>query len=97
LAGESFEPTGAAHVHDALLDAAKGEAHPEEAYFVPPLKERLDTGDLVKLGEDTWAVVTPRCDLANGGKVVSLLLVTRHLLPGLCNRILVVDALILPG
>lgn len=63
-----------AHVHDALLDAAKGEAHPEEAYFVPPLKERLDTGDLVKIGEDIWAVVTPRCDLANDSKVVSLLL-----------------------
>lgn len=63
-----------AHVHDALLDAAKGEAHPEEAYFVPPLKERLDTGDLVKLGDDIWAIVTPRCDLANDGKVVSLLL-----------------------
>lgn len=63
-----------AHVHDALLDAAKGEAHPEEAYFVPPLKERLDTGDLVKLENDIWVVVTPRCDLANKGKVASLLL-----------------------
>ncbi len=63
-----------AHVHDALLDAAKGEAHPEEAYFVPPLKERLDTGDLVKIGDDIWAVVTPRCDLANEGNVVTLLL-----------------------
>lgn len=63
-----------AHVHDALLDAAQGEAHPEEAYFVPPLKERLDTGDLVKADNDIWVVVTPRCDLANKGKVVSLLL-----------------------
>jgi hypothetical protein len=39
--------------------------HPEEFYFVPPLAtERLDTGDLVKVGDKIYVVVTPRCNLA---------------------------------
>ena len=53
-----------AHIHDALLDASNGEAHPEETYFRPPIKDRLDTGDIVKYEGDLWVVVTPRCDLA---------------------------------
>lgn len=62
-----------AHVHDALLDADGGAAHPEETYFIPAIKERLDTGDLIKDGADIWIVVTPRCDLANQIKVASIL------------------------
>lgn len=62
-----------AHVHDALLDAGGGLAHPEETYFLPPIKDRLDTGDLIKNDNDLWIVVTPRCDLANAGKVVTVL------------------------
>jgi len=62
-----------AHVHDALLDADGGAAHPEETYFIPAIKERLDTGDLIGNGGDLWIVVTPRCDLANEGKVVTIL------------------------
>lgn len=65
-----------AHVHDALLDASGGQVHPEEAYFVPPLKGRLETGDLFfdEQHHDTWILVTPRCDLANPGKVETVLL-----------------------
>lgn len=63
-----------AHVHDALLSADEDMTHPEEAYFVPPLKLRLDTGDLVKMGEEKWIVVSPRCDLANPKKVETILL-----------------------
>jgi hypothetical protein len=64
-----------AHVHDALLHAGGEVAHPEESYFVPPLKPRLDTGDLVRDQDGiVWVVVTPRCDLANSGKVNTILL-----------------------
>lgn len=63
-----------AHIHDSLLAASNDATHSEEAYFVPPLKERLDTGDLVSLDEKIWVVVTPRCDLANAGKVKTIVL-----------------------
>lgn len=63
-----------AHVHDALLHAAGGAAHPEETYFVPPLKDWLDTGDLLRRDSGLWIVVTPRCDLANEDKVATVLL-----------------------
>lgn len=62
-----------AHVHDALLDAGGGAAHPEETYFMPAIKERLDTGDMIRDGEDLWIVITPRCDLARDGQVETLL------------------------
>lgn len=61
-----------AHIHDALLDANEGAAHPEETYFYPPIKDRLDTGDLIMDGDALWIVVTPRCDLANTGKVATV-------------------------
>lgn len=54
-----------AHIHDSLLDVSSGKVHSEESYFVPPLKERLDTGDLISEENSVWIVVTPRCDLAN--------------------------------
>ena len=39
--------------------------HPEEFYLVPPLAtDRLDTGDLLRIGERIYVVVTPRCNLA---------------------------------
>lgn len=63
-----------AHVHDAMLHAGGESAHPEESYFVPPLKGRLDTGDLVDYEGGVWIVVTPRCDLANQGKVATIVL-----------------------
>lgn len=63
-----------AHVHDSLLNAAGGAAHAEETYFVPPLKDKIDTGDLLRRECGLWIVVTPRCDLANEGKVATVLL-----------------------
>lgn len=63
-----------AHVHDALLVAGGDSTHPEETYFVPPMKERLDTGDLVEFDGRKWIVVSPRCDLANQGKIKTILL-----------------------
>lgn len=63
-----------AHVHDVLLNADEDMTHPEEAYFVPPLKLRLDTGDLVTIDDEKWIVVSPRCDLANPKKVDTILL-----------------------
>ncbi|OCR23046.1 histidine kinase [Pseudomonas syringae] len=63
-----------AHVHDALLIAGGDSTHPEEAYFIPPMKSRLDTGDLVEYMQRTWVVVSPRCDLANEGKVKTILI-----------------------
>jgi hypothetical protein len=39
--------------------------HLEEFYIVPPLAaDRLSTGDLVKIGQEVYIVVTPRCNLA---------------------------------
>ena len=63
-----------AHVHDSLLAAGNDATHSEEAYFVPPLKERLDTGDLIRIQDRVWIVVTPRCDLATPGKVKTIVL-----------------------
>ena len=63
-----------AHIHDNLMNANGGISHPEETYFVPPIKGRFDTGDIVKDGDILWIVVTPRCDLANEGKVTVVLL-----------------------
>ncbi|MFP3849842.1 histidine kinase [Pseudomonas sp. W5-01] len=63
-----------AHVHDALLAAGGDITHPEETYFIPPMKPRLDTGDLVVYEDREWIVVSPRCDLANQGKVKTILI-----------------------
>lgn len=63
------------HVHDSLLHESNGITHPEESYFVPPIKNRLDTGDLIKLeNKSVWVVVTPRCDLANENKTDTVLI-----------------------
>ena len=55
-----------AHLHEGLLNKT-GEAHPEEWYFVPPIrKEVLSTGDLFQDAEGIVEIlVTPRCDLDN--------------------------------
>lgn len=63
-----------AHAHDSMLFEGGEQVHPEETYFVPPLKARLDTGDLLVIEEKAWIVVTPRCDMAHEGKVQSILL-----------------------
>lgn len=53
----------ATHLHASFLNEATA-AHPEEYYFIPPLQERLDTGDIFKIDEEYFTLVTPRCDLA---------------------------------
>lgn len=72
--GDTLARHVVAHVHDSMLYSGGEIAHPEETYFVPPLKDRLDTGDLVRLADDLWIVVSPRCDLANAGKVPTVLI-----------------------
>ena len=63
-----------AHAHDSMLYAAGDKVHPEETYFVPPIKSRLDTGDLINLDGEVWIVVTPRCDMAHEDNVKSIVL-----------------------
>ncbi len=63
-----------AHVHDSLLYTGEDGAHFEEWYFVPPLRARMDTGDLVERDGLVWLVVTPRCDLAHDGKTTTILI-----------------------
>jgi CheY-like chemotaxis protein len=55
----------ASHTHSALSFKANQTAHAEESYFVPPILDRLDTGDLFEFESEVWILVTPRCDLAN--------------------------------
>lgn len=62
-----------AHVHDSMLYFGGEVAHPEETYFIPPVKDRLDTGDLILDEEKLWIVVSPRCDLAIASKVPTVL------------------------
>jgi len=38
--------------------------HPEEFYNVPPVSDRLGTGDLLKIADDIYVIVTPRCNIA---------------------------------
>lgn len=39
--------------------------HMHEFYYVPPMRDRLHTGDLVKINEIVHVIVTPQCDIAN--------------------------------
>lgn len=64
----------ASHTHDSLLNDSNGITHPEESYFVPPIIERLDTGDLIEWDSNVWVVVTPRCDLAHENKTDTILI-----------------------
>lgn len=52
----------ATHLHASFL--SEGGTHPEEYFFIPPLRDEVDTGDIFKLGENFYILVTPRCDLA---------------------------------
>lgn len=55
----------ASHVSDRL-SLPPANHHPDEFYIIPPLfKDRLDTGDLIEIGEEVYVVVTPRCNMAN--------------------------------
>jgi len=55
----------AAHIAESLSKAPT-KHHPEEFYIVPSLhSDRLDTGDIVKIGSKAYIVLTPRCNMAN--------------------------------
>lgn len=53
----------ATHLHASFLNQTSA-AHPEEYFFIPPLQERLDTGDVFLIEDVCYILVTPRCDLA---------------------------------
>ncbi|WP_136681533.1 hypothetical protein [Neptunomonas sp. XY-337] len=54
----------ATHLHASFLNEVSA-VHPEEHYFIPPLQERLYTGDIVQIESNYFILVTPRCDLAH--------------------------------
>lgn len=56
----------ASHLHDQFLLDGNDDAHPEEWFWVPPRREQLGTGDMIRKGETIEILVTPRCDLATG-------------------------------
>lgn len=54
----------ATHLHASFLNEAEF-AHPEEYYFIPPLHDKFNTGDIFKRDDNCYYIlVTPRCDLA---------------------------------
>jgi hypothetical protein len=53
----------ATHLHASFLNQTSA-VHPEEYYFIPPLQNKLDTGDVFSMEGDCYILVTPRCDLA---------------------------------
>lgn len=58
----------ATHLHATFLDLGSQKVHPEEYYFIPPLKSNLDTGDIFNIDGCLEILVTPRCDLAQKPK-----------------------------
>ncbi|QHE91178.1 hypothetical protein PI93_004605 [Pandoraea fibrosis] len=52
------------HVYATLQERGNQVAHPEEWYFVPPIRDGLRTGDLLQFAAGLEIVITPRCDLA---------------------------------
>ncbi len=55
----------AAHISESLA-RAPAKHHPEEFYIVPSLHaNRLDTGDILRIGTSLYIVLTPRCNMAN--------------------------------
>lgn len=55
----------ATHLHASFMNESES-AHPEEYYFIPPLRENLSTGDIVSIKSKYYVIITPRCDLARG-------------------------------
>ncbi len=63
------------HVHAALLEKQEHRVHPEEWYFIPPIRAGVRTGDIVRISDtDFEIVVSPRCDLSSNSKVSHILL-----------------------
>ncbi len=63
LAEKALTRHMATHLHASFLNEVSA-VHPEEHYFIPPLQERLDTGDILRIADEYFILVTPRCDLA---------------------------------
>lgn len=62
------------HVAEQLT-LSPNDSHPEEFYIVPPLDvDRLGTGDLVKIDEKVYVVVSPRCNMARDSYPAHLIL-----------------------
>lgn len=62
------------HVHAALLERQQHRVHPEEWYFIPPIREGIRTGDVVQPSDGAFEiVVSPRCDLSSNSKVTHIL------------------------
>ncbi|EGQ8495630.1 hypothetical protein GRS44_05245 [Vibrio alginolyticus] len=53
----------ATHLHASFLADDELGAHPEEYFFIPPLQENLDTGDIIYQDGKLEIIVTPRCDM----------------------------------
>jgi hypothetical protein len=53
----------ATHLHATFLNEVTA-VHPEEYYFIPPLVEKLDTGDITMVDGKHYILVTPRCEIA---------------------------------
>jgi hypothetical protein len=53
----------ATHLHATFLNEVTA-VHPEEYYFIPPLVEKLDTGDITLVDGKHYILVTPRCEIA---------------------------------
>ncbi|MDX8398742.1 MAG: response regulator [Gallionellaceae bacterium] len=65
------------HIYAALLSGGPHGVHPEEWYFVPPLHDKINTGDLVRNSDGSIEIViTPRCDLQRDGKNETIQLAT---------------------
>lgn len=53
----------ATHLHASFLLQDQHGAHPEEYFFIPPLQDSLDTGDIIYKDGNFDIIVTPRCDM----------------------------------
>jgi hypothetical protein len=55
----------ATRLHALFLNEGDQKVHPEEYYFIPPLRDELDTGDIFKDEHGKFKLlITPRCELA---------------------------------
>ena len=66
LTGNALKRHMATHLHASFINESES-AHPEEYYFIPPLRESLNTGDIISIDSKYYILITPRCDLARGG------------------------------
>lgn len=53
----------ATHLHASFMSNDGSGSHPEEYFFIPPLRENLDTGDIIFHDDKFEIIVTPRCDM----------------------------------